>query len=84
MSYPGGYTVATYSQFFKRKVRINQLSELINKYDQLEVLNTLSRSNLLIFDHPKYSSNQNLLVPNFFDRKTINKFINEEKKLKRV
>jgi len=82
MSFPDGYTVATYSQFFKRKVRVNYLSELINKYDQLEVLNALSRSNLLIFDRPKYSSNQNLLVSNFFDRKTIKKFINEEKKLK--
>jgi len=83
MSYPDGYTVATYSQFFKRKIRVNYLSELINKYDQLEVLNALSRSNLLIFDRPKYSSNQNLLVSNFFDRKTINKFINKERKLRR-
>lgn len=83
MSYPEGYTAATYSQFFKRKARVNYLSELINKYDQLEILNTLSRSNLLIFDRPKYSSNQNMLVSNFFDRKTINKFINEERKLKR-
>lgn len=83
MSYPEGYTVATYSQFFKRKARVNYLSELINKYDQLEVLNALSRSNLLIFDRPKYSSNQNILISNFFNRKTINKFSNEERKLKR-